>query len=104
MAGFQANIVESVLSNSSNAEYLIILDRSGYEDMYVTGNDIETLYTVSDIEDVNFNIPLNHLISYSLQTLRIPYIMNFDELTPEDRIAKYYSMDITRVILSYLKD
>lgn len=103
MAGFQAYLMEDVLNNPSKAAYLIILDRSGYEDVYVNGNGVETLYTVSDLEDVKFNVLLNRLISYSPQTLHIPFIKDFSELMSEDKVHKYYSMNITKVILELLE-
>lgn len=103
IAGFQADVVESVLKNSSNSEYLIILDRSGYENMHVMGKSVESLYTVSDLEDVKFNVSLSRLISYSNKTLHIPFIKNFNELASEDRADKYYSMEITKAILEMLE-
>lgn len=102
MAGFQERLMQDVLQNAANNNYLIILDRSGYHVPHVYGNGVEVIYTVSDLKDAT-DIPKDRIISYSGETLNIPHITNFDTLTPEDKIQKYSSMSITKSILELIE-
>ena len=104
MAGFQPNLMHSILENGSNANYLIILDRSGYEAPYVTGAKIEYLLTVSDLKDLKgSNTPLKRIISYSTETLFIPNVPDFDSLSIEERMSKYSSMGIMKSVIDLLE-
>ena len=49
------------------------------------------------------NIPKDRIISYSGETLNIPHIVNFDVLTPEDKMQKYSSMNITKSLLELIE-
>lgn len=95
-AGASPFLINDVLKNSSRYPYLIILDRTGWRDNIVQGKDVETYYTVSDLNDMSdrFYQDLDHIISYNEQTLYINYIEGFDDLDIQAKMSKYSSMDI----------
>ena len=49
------------------------------------------------------DIDKDKLISYDDSTMYIPYIENFDELSPEDKIKKYSSMNVTKQLINLLE-
>lgn len=102
MAGIQPKVMHDVLQNGNHVHYLVILDRGGYMTPHVVGNNVSTIYTVADMKDAPDNAP--QLISYSEDTLNIPYIEDFEELSPEERIQKYSSMQIMQTLVSTLEE
>lgn len=104
MAGFQPKVMTDVLKDPNHVNYLIILDRGGYMAPHVVGGNVTTVYTVSDLKDAPNTIQNNHLISYDSSTLYIPYIENFDDLSPEDKVQKYSSMNITKELIRHLEE
>lgn len=103
MSGFQNHIAESILKNPSSVEYLIVLDRSGSEDPFIYGHNVEQLTTVSDLKDLQNTNDLSRVISYSKDTLYIPHIDNFNELNAEVRIREYSSLSIMRSLIDLLE-
>ncbi len=103
MSGFHPNIMESILQNPSNIDYLIVLDRSGWGKCYITGESVEVVYTVSDLKDVKVFIPTDRILSYSNQTLHIPHIKDFDNLAMEEKISKYSSLDSMKSIIDLIE-
>lgn len=103
MPGFQQKIVEDVLVNASGLEYLVVLDRTGSDEIHIKGKSVEVLLTVSDLKDLNVDTHLSRVISYSDKTLAIPYIDDFNRLSPEKKIGEYSSMDITKSIIQLLE-
>jgi hypothetical protein len=103
MAGFHPNIVEAILQNPSNIDYLIVLDRSGWNRPYLSGETVETIYTVSDLSDIKVFIPAERIISYNNQTLYVPYVEGFDKLTMEEKISKYSSFSSMQVLIELLE-
>lgn len=103
MAGFQQKIIETVLNNPSKIDFLIVLDRGSNPVPHLTGSGVETLYTVSDIKDIDFTVDNTRLISYRTDTLRVPYIEDFDELSPQEVISDYSSMDIVKAVIKLLE-
>lgn len=103
MTGFDQGIMRTVLKNPSNAAYLIVLDRSGFDKPFLRGDKVKVIYTASELSDVRAGIVESDIISYSKKTMNIPYIENFDKLTPEGRIAKYSDTEILGQIISILE-
>lgn len=103
MPGFQPSVMEDILRNPSNVEYLIILDRCGMGVPHVLGEGVEYIYTMSDPRDNYDNIDPRRIISYFHETLHIPYIENWDELSVEDRMSRYSSMRITKNLIDILE-
>lgn len=103
MAGFQQNIVESVLNNPSKVDYLIVLDRSSNPVPHISGKGVETIYTVSDLKDLDFSIDNTRLITYRSDTLNIPYIRDFADLSPQEQTSAYSSMDIVKALIQLLE-
>jgi hypothetical protein len=104
MAGFHPNLMESILKNPSNAEYLIVLDRSGFDRPYLRGENVEGLVTVSDMNDLGEGlVNRNRIISYSNTTLHVPFIKEFNNLSMEEKIGKYSSMQATKDIINLLE-
>lgn len=103
MAGFQPNLMEDILQNPSNVEYLIIVDRGCYKTPHVVGNNVDTFYTMSDLSDNYDNIISDRIISYSPTTHNIPYIEGFDSLSLEEKMSKYSSMPIMKYIIEAIE-
>ena len=104
MAGIQPKVMKDVLQNSNHLHYLIILDRGGYMEPHVTGANVSTVYTVADIKDLPENVDRKDTISYEVDTLNIPFIDGFEELSPEERIQKYSSMPIMQTLVNKLEE
>ena len=103
MFGMQPSLMQDILKNSSNISILIILDRAGYSIPHVHGDNVEVLYTVSDLKDVPEDIPLGRVISYDESTLFIKYIKDFNNLDGSARIGAYSSMDIVKKLVGLLE-
>lgn len=103
MLGMQPNIMQDILKNSSNISVLIVLDRAGYSVPHITGDNVEMLYTVSDLKDVPDGVPYGRVISYSEQTQFIKFVKEFDKLDASARISEYSSMGIVKNIISLLE-
>lgn len=104
MAGFQPKLMTDILQNASHVNFLIILDRAGYMTPHVSNGNVSTVYTVSDLKDLPSNIKYKDVISYSPETMFIPYIENFNKLSPEERVTKYSSMDVTKHLINLLEE
>lgn len=104
MAGIQPKVMKDVLQNANHLHYLIILDRGGYMEPHVTGTNVSTVYTVADIKDLPENIDRKDVISYEADTLNIPFIDDFEEISPEERIQKYSSMPILQTLVNKLEE
>ena len=102
MLGMQPKIMTDVLKNASNISFLIILDRAGYSEPHVTGDNVEYLFTASDLADVPDSIDKSRVISYDESTLSIPYIDRFNELDMSNKMALYSSFPITKSIVDLL--
>lgn len=103
MLGVQPNILQDILKNASNISILIVLDRGGYEVPHIVGDNVEVLYTVSDVKDIPEGIPSGRVISYSDTTQFIKYIKNFDTMDTSQRVSEYSSMNIVKNIISLLE-
>lgn len=103
MPGFQPSVMSDILQNPSNVEYLIILDRCGFEQPHILGDSVEYVYTMSDLSDNIDRIDPKRVISYSHNTLFVPYIEGFDQLSVEERMVKYSSTKIMKHLLELLE-
>lgn len=103
MPGFQPKVMADILRNPSNVEYLIVLDRCGMGVQHILGDNVEYVYTMSDPRDNYDNLPASRIISYFHETLHIPYIDNFDELSVEDKMNRYSNMKITKFLIDLLE-
>jgi hypothetical protein len=103
MPGFQPSVMADILKNPSNVEYLIVLDRCGFEAPHIIGEDVEYIYTMSDLADNFDDIDLRRIISYSRGTQFIPYIADFDKLSVEDKMVRYSSMRIMKFLIQLLE-
>lgn len=103
MLGLQPNILQDILKNASNISILIVLDRAGYSVPHISGDNVEVLYTVSDIKDIPKGVPMGRVISYDEGTQFIKYIKDFDNMDMSARISAYSSMGIVRNIVSMLE-
>lgn len=104
MAGYQPKVMQDILNNPSHVNFLIILDRGGYSFTHVDGSNVTTIFCVSDLKDLPKGIELDHVISYSANTLYIPMIKDYDTLSREDRIQKYSSTSIVKKLIQYLEE
>lgn len=103
MAGYQPKLMEDILKNSSNIRYLVILDRAGGYKVHVHGDNVETLYCVSDIEDLGGFRYMDRVISYSPETHNIPHIPDFNKKTNEEKIGIYSSMQIMKDVIELME-
>lgn len=103
MAGYQPTLVEDILKNSSNVRYLIILDRLGDFDIHVTGDNVENLWTVSDLNDMGNISYLDRIISYSVDTLNIPHIQGFEAKTNAEKMSLYSSIPSMQAVINLLE-
>ena len=103
MLGLQPKLMQDILRNASNISILIVLDRGGYEYPHIIGDNVEYFYTASDLEDVPKDIPKTRVISYSEDTLNIPYIDGFEKMDSSRKIAEYSSLPIVKKIISVLE-
>lgn len=103
MPGFQPSVMADILKNPSNVEYLIVLDRCGFEMPHILGPEVEYIYTMSDLKDNFDDIDLHRIISYSHYSQFIPYIKGFDEMSIEDRMKSYSSMRIMKFLIELLE-
>jgi hypothetical protein len=108
MAGFQSNLMQDILRNSANNEYLIVIDRGGFGRVHINAPKTEYIWTAADLRDiaatsfspVNSTVPNNeNIISYSSETLHIPHIANFNGLSFEKKLTAYSSLPIVQKIL-----
>lgn len=104
MAGFQPKLMTDILYNSNKVNYLIVLDRGGYMTPHIEGKNVHLVHTASDLKDVHGDIDLSTVISYNESTLNIPYIDDFENLSPEQRVQKYSSMPVTKQLLKVLEE
>lgn len=102
MAGFQPKVTHDILQNANHVHFLVVLDRSGCNAPFIKGNNVEVLYTVSDLKDAA-SLDKQHVISYSDETLYIPYIEDFENNSSEDKIKKYSTMPIMKTLIEYLE-
>lgn len=103
MPGFQPSVMGDILKNPSNVDYLIILDRGGFDVPHIVSQGVEYLYTMSDLVDNYGDIDLHRIISYSHDTLYIPHIERFSLLSTEDKMRKYSSMQIMHHLVELLE-
>ena len=103
MLGMQPNIMQDILRNASNISILIVLDRCGYSVPHIVGDNVEMIYTVSDLKDKPDYIPSGRVISYDDSTLFIKYIKDFDKMDTSTKIATYSSMNITKQLVELLE-
>lgn len=104
MAGYQPKVMTDVLQNANRVNFLIVLDRGGYMVPHIDCRNVSYIYTASDLKDVPEKIKKEDVISYSEATLNIPYIEDFDELSPEQRIQKYSTMAVCKRLINALEE
>lgn len=102
MTGYDYSLMEDILRNPSNIEYLLILDRAGIHNPHVYGDCVEYLMVMSDLSDNLYHANLDRIISYSPETLHIPYIRGFDKLNTEEKVRCYSSMPVIKSLLNLL--
>lgn len=103
MAGYQKDIFEVILNNTSNVSHLLVLDRGGYAKPHLKGDQVELIYSVADIADIYHNTPLNRVISYSEHTLNIPYVRDWDTISEDRKIGIYSSMPIMNELIKLVE-
>lgn len=103
MAGFQQAIMRDVLLNTGRVPYLIILDRSKWKEPFIQGDKVETVYTVSDLEDIEEELEADRVISYDNQTQVIPYIEGFEDMSYREKIKRYSSMKVVQYLIELLE-
>lgn len=104
MLGYQPKLFNDIMRNPSNISIMIVLDRGGYESPHLFGDNVEYLFTASDLEDVDESIPRSRIISYKQDTLFIPYIKKFNELSTSEKVQKYSSLKIMKQLMGLIEN
>lgn len=104
MAGFQPKLMKDIMNNPNHVHYLIVLDRGGYMVPHLQSGNVSVVYTASTLTDISADVDPMSIISYSDKTLNIPYIEDFDTLSPELKIQKYSSMDVLKHFIELLEE
>lgn len=104
MAGYQPKLMNDILQNPNHVNYLLVLDRAGYSYPHIDCSNTSVVYTATDLKDVDDSISKRDIISYSEETMFIPYIEKFDSLSTESKIQKYSSMSVTKELIKYLEE
>lgn len=104
MAGYQPKLMKDILQDANHVNYLIVLDRGGYRFPHIDCKNTTVVYTASDLKDVPEDVDNSKVISYSEESMYIPYIQDFDKLSPEDKIQKYSSMSVTKELIKHLEE
>lgn len=99
MFGLQPNLMTDILRNSSGISLLIVLDRGGYKTPHITGENVEYIYTISNLEELPSDIPKDRVISYSEESMFIPYIKGFNEMEEFEKVSKYSSTQIVKKLV-----
>jgi hypothetical protein len=106
MVGYQPKLFKDIMNNPSNISIIIILDRGGYSIPHLIGDNVEYLFTVSDLSDLKYletHVPLSRIISYKEDTLYIPHIKDFNKLSINQQVQKYSSLKIMKQIISLIE-
>ena len=103
MLGMQPKLMQDILKNASNISILIVLDRGGYAVPHISGDNVEVIYTVSDLKDKPEWIPNGRCISYSNDSLFIKYLKDFDKMDITTRIGAYSSMSIMKKLVQLIE-
>lgn len=103
MLGMQPKLMNDILKNASGISILIVLDRAGFSQPYIDGDNVEYLYTLSDMHDRPDWLPPNRCISYDENTLNIEYIKDFDSMDAGSKIGLYSSMNIVKEIVKLVE-
>ena len=102
MLGLQPNVMQDVLRNASNVSFLIVLDRAGYSQPHITGENVEYFYLASDIKDKPTYVDNMRCISYDSSTLNIPHVDNFNVLDDSAKMTLYSSYPIIKSIVDLI--
>lgn len=102
MAGYQPKLMNDILCNSNHINYLIVLDRGGYSVPHIEGKNVSVVYCASDKKDLPENCA--NAITYSDETMYIPYVEGFDEMSPEKKLQIYSSMPIVQKLTNLLEE
>lgn len=103
MLGIQPKLMQDILKNASGVSILVVLDRCGYAHPHVRGKNVEYFFLVSDIKDIPKSIPKERVISYSDETMVIPYVRDFENLDTNTKMARYSSFNAMKKVISCLE-
>lgn len=103
MLGLQPKLMQDILKNASGISILIVLDRCGYAHPHIRGKNVEYFFLASDVKDVPRDIPKERVISYSDETMVIPYVRDFDSLDTNTKMTKYSSFNVTKKVISCIE-
>jgi len=104
MVGYQTDIMMSILQNTARHGFLIVLDRSRSDYLYVQGDKVRPIYTFSDLGDRDMlNIPLSNTLSYNHMTKHIPFIDGFQNLTAQEKLIAYSELPVLKELLAALE-
>lgn len=102
MLGIQPNTMQDILKNASNVSFLIVLDRAGYSQPHIIGDNVEYFYLTSDLKDKPEYVDKLRCISYDDSTLNIPHVDNFNVLDDSAKMTLYSSYPIVKSIVGLI--
>ena len=104
MVGYQTDIMMSVLQNTAKHGFLIVLDRSRSDYIYVQGDKVCPIYTFSDLSDSEvFNVPISNVLSYSHKGMYIPHIEGFKNMPAQEKLVAYSGLPVLKELITTLE-
>jgi cellobiose-specific phosphotransferase system component IIB len=104
MVGYQTDIMMSILQNTAKHGFLIILDRTRTDYIYVKGDKVRPVYVFSDIADSEvMGVPHSNVLSYSHRSKYIPFIEGFQNMTVQEKLVAYSELPVLRELITALE-
>jgi len=104
MVGYQSDIMMSVLQNTAQHGFLVVLDRSRADYIYVQGDKVRPIYVFSDFADGEFlGVPNSNVLSYSHRSKYIPHIEGFQNMTAQEKLVAYSELPVLRELITALE-
>jgi hypothetical protein len=104
MVGYQTDIMMSVLQNTAKHGFLIILDRSRADYIYVQGEKVRPIYAFSDLADSEtIGIPISNVLSYSHRSMYIPHIDGYQNMPAQEKLVAYSELPVLRELITALE-
>jgi hypothetical protein len=103
LVGYQKDLMHAILNNAARVGWLLVLDRTGVDYVFLHGPQVETFYAMNDLKDNNsFKYPEERIISYARDGLHIPYVPDFEHLNAHARLKVYSDMRVMKEFLNVL--
>lgn len=104
MVGYQTDIMMSILQNTAKHGFLIILDRSRADYIYIQGEKVRPIYAFSDFADSELlGVPISNVLSYSHRSKYIPHIEGFQNMRAQEKLVAYSELPVLKELITALE-